>query len=126
VAAGELGRGSAGAEGRPVMSTDLHERTLSIETQPLDNDRVAVHAELRDLRHVQMCAERLTSLSVGKGFTSAALARVAGPTGCAHLAALVIALTPTIPQASGALAGLLKLRPDQRLRKGVLDLQVDS
>src|SRR5439155_23160981 len=39
-------------------------------------------------------AERLSGLSVAKGFTSAALARIAGPTGCAHLAALVIALTP--------------------------------
>jgi hypothetical protein len=56
VAAGELGRGSAGAEGRPVTGTDLHERTLSIETQPLDNDRLAVHAKLRDLRHVPVLA----------------------------------------------------------------------
>jgi len=70
--------------------------------------------------------DRLAGLSVAKGFTGAALARIAGPTGCAHLAALVIALTPTIPQASGALAGLLKLRPDQKLRKGAPDLQVDS
>ncbi len=71
-------------------------------------------------------AGRLAGLSVAKGFTSAALARIAGPTGCAHLAALVIALTPAIPQASGAMAGFLNLRPDQKLRKGAPDLQMDS
>jgi hypothetical protein len=71
-------------------------------------------------------AERLAGLSVAKGFTSAALERVGGPTGCAHLAALVIALTPAIPQASGALAGLVNLRPGQRRRTGATNAQVGS
>jgi DUF2889 family protein len=71
-------------------------------------------------------AERLVGLSVAKGFTSAALERIAGPAGCAHLAALIIALTPTVPQASGAFAGFLKLRPDLKLREGATNAQVES
>jgi hypothetical protein len=69
---------------------------------------------------------RLQGLSVAKGFTTAALERIGGATGCAHLSALVIALTPVIPQASGALAGLLNLRPDQTLRNRARNPQVGS
>ena len=71
-------------------------------------------------------AARFVGLSVIKGFTAAALERVGGAAGCAHLTALVIALTPVIPQASGALAGLLKLSPDQKLRNRATNPQVDS
>jgi len=68
----------------------------------------------------------LQGLSVTKGFTSAALERIGGAAGCAHLAALVIALTPVIPQAAGALAGFLKLSPEQKLRNRASSPQVDS
>lgn len=71
-------------------------------------------------------ARSLQGLSVTKGFTAAALERIGGRTGCAHLAALVIALTPVIPQASGALAGFLKLSPEQKLRNRAANPQVDS
>ena len=55
-----------------------------------------------------------------------ALQRIGGAAGCAHLAALVIALTPVIPQAAGALAGFLKLSPEQKLRNRASNPQVDS
>jgi hypothetical protein len=51
---------------------------------------------------------RLEGLAIAKGFTGAALDRISGPVGCAHLAALVIALTPVVPQASGAMAVYLR------------------
>ncbi len=53
------------------MSTELHERMLSIETQPLDGDRLAVHAELRDVRHVDM-----PSVWSGRRFSRASNAQV--------------------------------------------------
>ena len=71
-------------------------------------------------------APRLEGLSIAKGFTGAALDRIAGPAGCAHLAALVIAVTPVIPQASGALAGFLRQSPDEMLRSRAGAPQVDS
>jgi hypothetical protein len=71
-------------------------------------------------------APTLQGLSVTKGFTAAALERIGGAAGCAHLMALVIALTPVIPQASGALAGFLKLSPEQKLRNRASNSQVDS
>ena len=71
-------------------------------------------------------AARFEGLSVTKGFTAAALERIGGAAGCAHLSALVIALTPVIPQASGALAGFLKLPPEQKLRNRATNPQVDS
>ena len=36
--------------------SELHERTLAIETRPLADERLGVHAELRDVRHVEMPA----------------------------------------------------------------------
>ncbi|MET0151678.1 MAG: DUF2889 domain-containing protein [Candidatus Binatia bacterium] len=71
-------------------------------------------------------APQLEGLSIAKGFTGAALDRIAGPAGCAHLAALVIAVTPVIPQASGALAAFLKQSPDEMLRSRAGAPQVDS
>lgn len=68
----------------------------------------------------------LEGLSIAKGFTAAALERIGGASGCAHLAALVIALTPVVPQASGALAGLLRLSPEQKLRERAGNPRVDS
>ena len=69
---------------------------------------------------------RLEGLAIAKGFTGAALGRVAGPAGCAHLAALVIALTPVVPQASGAMAALLGHSPQARLGNRAGGPQVDS
>jgi Protein of unknown function (DUF2889) len=71
-------------------------------------------------------APGLRGLSVTKGFTAAALERIGAAAGCAHLTALVVALTPVIPQASGALAGFLKLSPEQKLRNRASNPQVDS
>lgn len=71
-------------------------------------------------------AERLRGLSVAKGFTAAALDRIGVAEGCDQLAALVIALTPVIPQASGAFAGFLKLPPEQKLRNRAGNQQLDS
>jgi hypothetical protein len=71
-------------------------------------------------------ASRLEGLSIAKGFTGAALDRIAGPAGCAHLAALVIAVTPVIPQASGALAGFLRQSSEELLRSRAGGPQVDS
>ena len=71
-------------------------------------------------------ASRLEGLSIAKGFTGAALDRIGGPAGCAHLAALVIAVTPVIPQASGALAGHLRLSAEEKLRNRAGGPQVDS
>ncbi len=71
-------------------------------------------------------APRLQGLAIAKGFTAAALERIGGAAGCAHLTALVVALTPVIPQASGALAGFLKLSPEQKLRNRASSPQVDS
>lgn len=71
-------------------------------------------------------ARALEGLPISRGFTAAALARVGGGTGCAHLGALVIALTPVTAQASGALAGYLKLGVDERLRERGTNPQVDS
>ncbi len=71
-------------------------------------------------------ASRLEGLSIAKGFTGTALGRIAGTAGCAHLAALVIAVTPVIPQASGALAGFLRQSPDEVLRSRAGGPQVDS
>ena len=62
-------------------------------------------------------AVALAGLSIAKGFTAAALEAIgAGGDGTHELAALIIAVTPVVPQASGALAGLLKLSPEQKLR----------
>jgi hypothetical protein len=71
-------------------------------------------------------ASRLEGLSIAKGFTGAALDRIAGPAGCAHLAALVIAVTPVIPQASGALAAFRRQSPEEMLRSRAGGPQVDS
>jgi hypothetical protein len=71
-------------------------------------------------------ARRLEGLAIAKGFTGAALDRIAGPAGCAHLAALVIAVTPVIPQASGALATFQRQSPDELLRSRTGGPQVDS
>ena len=68
-------------------------------------------------------ARGLEGLTITKGFTAAALERVGGSP---HLSALVIAMTPVIPQASGALAGFLKLSPDQKLRGRARNPQADS
>ncbi|MBI2962816.1 MAG: DUF2889 domain-containing protein [Deltaproteobacteria bacterium] len=68
----------------------------------------------------------LEGLSIVKGFTAAALARVGGSAGCAHLSALVIALAPVVPQAAGALAGLLRLAPEQMRRERAGNPQLDS
>ena len=68
----------------------------------------------------------LEGLSIAKGFTGAALDRIAGPVGCAHLAALVIALTPVVPQASGALAAFLRLSTQERQQGRAGSPQVDS
>jgi hypothetical protein len=48
----------------------------------------------------------LEGLSIAKGFTGAALERIGGAAGCAHLAALVIALAPVVPQAFRAFAAV--------------------
>jgi len=69
---------------------------------------------------------RFAEISITKGFTAAALERIAGSEGERELAALVIAVTPVVPQASGALAGLLKLTPDQKLRERAGNPQADS
>jgi hypothetical protein len=69
---------------------------------------------------------RLEGLVIAKGFTGAALERMAGPAGCAHLAALVIALTPVVPQASGAMAVFLRQSPQERLGNRAGGPQVDS
>jgi DUF2889 family protein len=71
-------------------------------------------------------ARGLEGLTVTKGFTGAALERIAGSAAATHLSALVIAITPVIPQASGALAGYLKLSPDQKLRARAGTPQADS
>jgi len=71
-------------------------------------------------------ARTLEGLTVTRGFTNAALERIGGASGCAALSALVIAFTPVIPQASGALAGYLALSPDQKLRRRVGNPQMDS
>jgi hypothetical protein len=34
--------------------TDLHERTLSIETRPLEGERLGVRGELLDVRRIEM------------------------------------------------------------------------
>ena len=69
---------------------------------------------------------RLQGLAIAKGFTGAALERIAGPAGCAHLAALVIAVTPVVPQASGAMAVFLRQSPQERLGNRAGGPQVDS
>jgi hypothetical protein len=69
---------------------------------------------------------RLEGLAIAKGFTGAALERIAGPAGCAHLAALVIAVTPVVPQASGAMAVFLRQSPQERLGNRAGGPQVDS
>jgi len=69
---------------------------------------------------------RLHGLAIAKGFTGAALDRVAGPSGCAHLAALVIALTPVVPQASGAMAAFLQRPSEGRMENRAAGPQVDS
>jgi DUF2889 family protein len=61
-------------------------------------------------------AGALAELSIIKGFTGAALEKLGRGEGSRELAALVIAVTPVVPQASGALAGFLKLSPEQKLR----------
>ena len=71
---------------------------------------------LRDLHH----------LSIHKGFTAAALEKIGGGAGCAHVFALVVAMTPVTPQAAGALAGFLGMRPHERPREGRKNPQVDS
>ncbi|MGH7856808.1 MAG: DUF2889 domain-containing protein [Candidatus Binatia bacterium] len=68
----------------------------------------------------------LHRLSINKGFTSLALEKVGGGAGCAHVTALLVAITPVTAQAAGALAGFLGLRPDQRPREGRSNPQVDS
>jgi hypothetical protein len=68
----------------------------------------------------------LETLSITKGFTGSALEKIGGGAGCAHLSALVVAVTPVLPQAAGGLAGFLKLRPDQKLRGRGASPQVDS
>jgi hypothetical protein len=110
----------------PAASAELR-FALEIPTFTILEARAElIGAPFAGCRALLASAQRLAGLSVAKGFTSAALERIAGPAGCAHLAALVIALTPTIPQASGALAGFLKLRPDQKLRGGTNNAQVGS
>jgi DUF2889 family protein len=69
---------------------------------------------------------RLRGLTITKGFTAAALERLGGAAGSADLAALIIAVTPVVPQASGALAGLLKLSPQQKLRERSGNPQADT
>src|SRR5262245_36004916 len=69
---------------------------------------------------------RLEGLAIAKGFTGAALERIAGAAGCAHLAALVIALTPVVPQASGAMAMFLRRSPQERPGNRPGGPQVDS
>lgn len=71
-------------------------------------------------------APGLEGLSITKGFTAAALERIGGGPGSEHLSALVIAATPVVPQASGALAGFLKLSPEQKLRGRAGSPQTDS
>ena len=61
-------------------------------------------------------AGALAGLSIAKGFTAAALEAIGAGDGSRELAALVIAVTPVVPQASGALAGFLNLSPEQKLR----------
>ena len=70
--------------------------------------------------------QSLVGLSIAKGFTGAALGRIGGPAGCTQLSALVIALAPVVPQASGALAGYLGLAPDERLRRRATSPRADS
>lgn len=78
------------------------------------------------------CAEALEGvrglekLSITKGFTASALEKIGGGAGCAHLSALLVAVTPVSAQASGALAGFLKLSPEIKLRGRDTNPQVDS
>ena len=58
----------------------------------------------------------LEKLSISKGFTASALEKIGGVAGCAHVAALLVALTPVTAQAAGAFAGFLKVRPEDGLR----------
>ncbi len=58
----------------------------------------------------------LDGLSITKGFTNLALERIGNGPAAEIVQALVIAITPVTAQASGALAGFLKLSPSQRLR----------
>jgi len=68
----------------------------------------------------------LHRLSINKGFTGAALEKIGGGAGCAHLSALLVAVTPVTAQAAGAVAGFLGLRPEQRPREGRANPQIDS
>lgn len=76
-------------------------------------------AALEGVRHLE-------KLSVSKGFTATALEKIGGGAGCAHVSALIIALIPVIPQASGALAGHLGLSPAERPRERKGNPQIDS
>jgi hypothetical protein len=72
-------------------------------------------------------AGALAGLSIAKGFTAAALEAIGAGDGSRELAALVIAVTPVVPQASGALAGFLNLSPEQKVRAARAgNPQVDS
>ncbi|MGH7818393.1 MAG: DUF2889 domain-containing protein [Candidatus Binatia bacterium] len=68
----------------------------------------------------------LHRLSINKGFTALALEKIGGGAGCAHVTALLVAITPVTAQAAGALAGFLGLRPEDRPREGRANPQVDS
>jgi hypothetical protein len=68
----------------------------------------------------------LAGLSIAKGFTGAALERIGGAAGCAHLSALVIALAPVVPQASRAFAGVRTVPQAQAARASMPNPRVDS
>jgi hypothetical protein len=81
---------------------------------------------IRDPQGTLGRVQGLAGLSITKGFTNAALERIGGDEGAQDVGALVIAITPVTAQASGALAGFLKLSPSQKLRGRGGGPQADS
>lgn len=85
-----------------------------------------VGAPLPGCAHALETVRQLESLSISKGFTASALEKIGGRAGCAHVSALVVALAPVTAQAAGALAGYLKIRPEDGLRGRKDNMHLDT
>jgi Protein of unknown function (DUF2889) len=112
-------RARAGGHKRLRLTADLRDESAGLESQAAS---LSIGLEIPSLTIAEAAAElggmpfagcgdplgrvrSLEGLTIAKGFTGAALERVGGAAGCSHLSALVIALTPVVPQASRAFAG---------------------
>jgi hypothetical protein len=132
-------RARADERSRLVMSAEMRDggpagsrsAALTLVLEPPALTIAEAHGDLRDAPFAGCGAplasvESLVGLSIAKGFTGAALARIGGAAGCAHLSALVIALAPVVPQASGALAGFLGVAFGGRARGRAASPRADS